>query len=457
MKRDAINFENEKIPVLFRKILIPTLLGTISMSAVTAIDGIFVGHGAGAEGVAAVNIIAPIFMIMSGIGLMVGSGCSVVASIHLSKQKNKVARLNITQALVWSSIGTALLCALSLISPEQTARLLGASDTLMPQVVGYLKWIMPSFMFQMWSTTGLFIIRLDGSPRCAMWCNITPALLNGVLDWLFIFPLGMGVVGAAIATAISYLVGGIMALTYLLFFASSLRLIPLKMSRKSMLLSLKNMGYQCKIGSSALFGEMTLAVLILVGNLVFMTYLGDAGVGAYGIVCYYAPFFFMVGNAIAQSAQPIISYNYGLARTKEMQEARKLLLATSIIIGMFVASLFITVPDFLVALFVDPHTESGQLAIQGFPYFATGIVFFILNVAITGYYQSVERIKRATLFVFLRGFVLLIPCFFLLPQLLGVKGIWLAMPLAEFTTTLLIIILYSSYMQKIKRMLAGSR
>lgn len=274
MKRDAINFENEKIPVLFRKILIPTLLGTISMSAVTAIDGIFVGHGAGAEGVAAVNIIAPIFMIMSGIGLMVGSGCSVVASIHLSKQKNMVARLNITQALVWSSIGTALLCALTLISPEQTARLLGASDTLMPQVVGYLKWIMPSFMFQMWSTTGLFIIRLDGSPRCAMWCNITPALLNGVLDWLFIFPLGMGVVGAAIATAISYLVGGIMALTYLLFFASSLRLIPLKMSWKSMLLSLRNMGYQCKIGSSALFGEMTLAVLILVGNLVFMTYLG---------------------------------------------------------------------------------------------------------------------------------------------------------------------------------------
>lgn len=450
MKRDAINFENEKIPVLFRKILIPTLLGTVSMSAVTAIDGIFVGHGAGADGVAAVNIIAPIFMLMSGIGLMMGSGCSVVASIHLSKQKTRAAQLNVTQALMGTFLATAFLCAWSLAFPLQTALLLGSSETLMPQVLGYLKWIMPSFAFQMWSTIGLFIIRLDGSPKVAMWCNITPAVLNAVLDWLFIFPLGMGVEGAAIATAISYLAGGCMALTYLFFFAETLRPVKLKMSRKSWILAMRNLWYQCKVGGSSLFGEMTLAVLILVGNLVFMKYLGDAGVGAFGIVCYYAPFFFMVGNAIAQSAQPIISYNYGLARTREMREARKLLLATAVVIGITVASLFIVMPDKLVALFVNTQTEAGQIAIKGFPYFATGIVFFILNVAITGYYQSVEQLRRATAFVFLRGFALLIPSFFLLPQVWGVKGIWLAMPMAEFTTTLLIILHASRRRSRLK-------
>ena len=450
MKRDAIDFENERIPVLFRKILIPTLLGTVSMSAVTAIDGILVGHGSGADGVAAVNIIAPIFMLMSGIGLMMRSGCSVVSSIHLSKQKIKAAQLNVTQALAGTYLGTAFLCMWSLIFPIHTARLLGASDTLMPQVLDYLMWIMPSFAFQMWSTIGLFIIRLDGSPRVAMWCNITPAVLNGVLDWVFIFPLGMGVKGAAIATAISYLVGGCMALTYLFFFAETLQPARLKLSRKSMLLTLRNLWYQCKIGGSSLLGEMTLAILILVGNLVFMKYLGDAGVGAFGIVCYYAPFFFMVGNAIAQSAQPIISYNYGLARTREMRKARKLLLSTSIVIGICVASLFIVIPEWLVTLFVDTKTEAGQIAIGGFPYFATGIVFFILNVAITGYYQSIEQLKRATSFVFLRGFALLIPSFLLLPQVWGVKGIWLAMPMAEFTTTLLII-LYAARLNKYLR------
>ena len=442
MERDAIDFEKERVPVLFRKLLIPTLLGTISISAVTAIDGIFVGHGVGADGVAAVNIVVPIYQIISGLGLMMGTGCSVVASIHLSRQNTKVAQLNISQAIILTSLLTFLLCISVLAFPTQTAGLLGASNTLMAQVVDYLQWIMPCFVFDMWSMIGLFIIRLDGSPRYAMWCNIIPAVLNAVLDWLFIFPLEMGVKGAAIATSLSIIVGGIMALVYLLFFANSLQLIPLKISKKSMMLACRNIGYQCKIGSSSLFGELTLAVLIFLGNLTFMKYLGDAGVGAFGIACYYAPFFFMVGNAVAQSAQPIISYNYGISRWKEIKEARKLLIVTSISIGIFVALLFIFIPDKLVALFVNTTNKAGQIAIEGFPYFATGIVFFILNVTIVGYYQSVEQIRRATIFVFLRGFALLLPSFILLPKLLGSKGIWLAMPLAEVTTTLLIGILF---------------
>ena len=442
MKRDAINFENDKVSVLFRKMLVPTLLGTVCLSAVTAIDGILVGHGVGSGGVAAVNIVVPIYQIMSGLGLMIGAGCSVAASIHQSRQNLKAARLNISQAIILSSLLVLMLTAVVLSFPAQVARMLGASETLMPQVLDYLRWIMPCFMFEMWSMIGLFIIRLDGAPRYAMWCNIIPSLLNAVLDWVFIFPLGMGVKGAAIATAISISLGGIMTLAYLLFFARSLKLLPLKMSRKSMMLAFRNIGYQCRIGSSSLFGELTLAVLIFIGNIVFMEYLGDTGVGAFGIACYYAPFFFMMGNSIAQSAQPIISYNYGISRWKEVREARRLLLLASVVTGVAVTLLFIFIPDKLVALFVDPTGEAGRIAIDGFPYFAAGIVFFILNVAIIGYWQSIERIKKAVLFVFLRGFALLVPCFIILPKLLGTEGIWLAMPLAELTTFILMLAFY---------------
>lgn len=442
MKRDAINFENDKVSVLFRKMLVPTLLGTVCLSAVTAIDGILVGHGVGSGGVAAVNIVVPIYQIMSGLGLMIGAGCSVAASIHRSRQNLKAARLNISQAIILSSLLVLMLTAVVLSFPAQVARMLGASETLMPQVLDYLHWIMPCFMFEMWSMIGLFIIRLDGAPRYAMWCNIIPSLLNAVLDWVFIFPLGMGVKGAAIATTISIALGGIMTLAYLLFFARSLKLLPLKMSRKSMMLAFRNIGYQCRIGSSSLFGELTLAVLIFIGNIVFMEYLGDTGVGAFGIACYYAPFFFMMGNSIAQSAQPIISYNYGISRWKEVREARRLLLLASVVTGAAVTLLFIFIPDKLVALFVDPTGEAGRIAIDGFPYFAAGIVFFILNVAIIGYWQSIERIKKAVLFVFLRGFALLVPCFIILPKLLGTEGIWLAMPLAELTTFILMLAFY---------------
>ena len=445
MKRDAIDFENGKVSFLFRKLLIPTLLGTLAMSAVTAIDGIFVGHGVGADGVAAVNIAVPMYQIMAGLGLMIGAGCSVVSSIHLSQNKIDIARINITQAIVFTSLLVFLMTFAVLSFPTQFAYLLGSSDTLLPQVTDYLEWIMPSYLFQMWSMIGLFIIRLDGSPKYAMWCNIIPAALNAILDWLFIFPLNMGVKGAAIATSISIIVGGLMALAYLLCFAKDLRLVRLKTSRKSIMLTLRNIGYQCKIGSSTMLGELTLAVLIFVGNLVFMHYLGDNGVAAFGIACYYTPFSFSVGNAIAESAQPIISYNYGIERWKHIRESRNLLLGTSVICGGIVTLLFVFTPYILVGLFVDTDSTAGQLAIKGFPLYAIGVIFFILNVAVTGYYQSIERIGISTTYVFLRGFALLIPCFIILPKLMGTNGIWLAMPTAEIITLLFMgIILYCS-------------
>lgn len=438
MAKDEIDFKNTNVSTLYRKLLIPTLLGTLSMSAMTAIDGIFVGHGVGSDGVAAVNIISPVYQVFSGIGLMLGAGCSVVVSIHMARQKMKVARMNLTQALLCSTLLTAIVCVFAMLFPEASARLLGASETLLPQASDYLFWIMPSYMFQMWSLIGLFIIRLDGAPNVAMWCNVVSALMNIVLDWVMIFPLGWGVKGAAIATSISIMTGGIIALSYLLFYANILKPVLPKLSRKGLCLSLRNIGYHCRIGAPSFFGEMTLAVLIFMGNLMFMKYLGDDGVAAFGIACYYTPFFFNIGNAVAQSAQPIISYNYGISRWDCVAKARKLLLVTSLFCGIAVMALFLFVPHLLVALFLSSESSAAQIAQDGLPYYAIGIPFFILNVAIVGYCQSIERMKAAMSFVFLRGIGLLIPAFLLCPLLLGTEGIWLSMPLAEILTLAII-------------------
>lgn len=449
MKRDVIDFENGEVSTLFRRLLIPTLLGTLAMSAMTAIDGIIVGHGVGAIGVAAVNIVVPIYQIMSGLALMVGAGCSVVASIHLSQGRLKVARLNVTQALLFAATVAALIVGLIAIFPVHTARILGASDTLLPHVLKYMLWLLPSFVFEMFGIIGLFVIRLDGAPRYAMWCNIVPAVLNALLDWLFIFPLGMGVEGASIATSLCITLGGIMSLVYLLNGRNNLHMVLPKWSIKSLRLSLRNVGYQCRIGFSSLMGELSLAVLIFVGNIIFMRYLGDDGVGAFGIACYYTPFFFMVGNAIAQSAQPIISYNYGAERWNLVREVRSMLLRTSLAVGVVVAILFVAIPRTLVGLFVDVDSAAGMLAIEGFPYYATGVVFFILNVAIIGYYQSIERTRQATLLVLLRGLIFVLPCFMLLPKMFGISGIWLAMPVSETLT--LAVVLIMSFVARTKR------
>lgn len=300
-------------------------------------------------------------------------------------------------------------------------------------------WFVPSWVFQIWITVSLFLIRLDGSPRLAMLCSLVSAVINVVLDWLFIFPLGWGVMGAAFATSISIIVGGVMAIVYLLFYARRLRLYLPKLSYKSLRLTIRNLDYQCRIGFSALLGEATLAVLMFVGNQVFMSYLGDDGVGAFGIACYYIPFVFMVGNAIAQSAQSIISYNFGLGYQDRVTGTERIALLTAVVCGAVVTLVFTVYPDLLVGLFVNPENEAARIAINGFPYFSAGFVCFVVNIAAVGYFQSIERIRPAIVFASLRGAVFLIPSFILLPELLEVAGIWLALPFSEFLTSMAVL------------------
>lgn len=442
MKRDAIELSTLNVFTLFRKYFIPTLFGMLSMAAVTAIDGIFVGQGVGSDGIAAVNISIPLLMLFTGVGLMIGAGCSVVASIQLSKRKYKAARINVTQALLFAAIIAAIPTFLVMMYPEKTVKLLGSSEFLLPMAIDYLFWFVPSWIFQIWISISLFVIRLDGAPKLAMICSLSSAILNIILDWLFIFPFGMGVKGAAVATSISLIVGGLIAIIYLLFYARNLRLYPIKISFKSLRLFVRNIGYQCHIGSSALLAEATLATLMFMGNQIFMKYLGENGVGAFGIACYYIPFVFMVGNAIAQSAQPIISYNFGLGYQKRVQTTEKIALMTSLICGIIITSLFTFCPHVLVWLFINADSAASRIAIEGFSYFSIGFIFFIINLSIIGYYQSVERIKPATFFALLRGFIFLIPCFILLPKAIGINGIWLALSLSEILTAFAIIIFY---------------
>ena len=188
----------------------------------------------------------------------------------------------------------------------------------------------------------------------------------------------LGVMGAAFATSISIMAGGLVAMVYLLFYARHLRLQPLKWSVKSLRLSVRNIGYQCRIGSSALLGEATLAVLMFVGNQAFMSYLGDDGVGAFGIACYYIPFVFMVGNAIAQSAQPIISYNFGLGYKERVMAAERIALLTAVVCGVVATVAFTVYPYLLVGLFISLDSEAAKIAITRFsPILQAALSFFI--------------------------------------------------------------------------------
>jgi len=447
MKQATLDFGTASVATLFRQIFFPTLLGMLSVSAVTAIDGIFVGHGVGSDGIAAINICIPLLMALTGVGLMVGMGCSVVASIHLSHGKPMVARASMTQALLAVAMVGVAVMAVIMSSPQAVARLLGSSEHLQRLTVEYLVWFAPSLVCELLLAVAQFALRLDGAPRLAAWCNVVCAAANIALDWLFIFPLEWGLMGAALATTLSCLLGTAMALAYLCFFARTLRLCPLRLSRRGVAFFLGDMDRQCQLGFSALLGETTMAVLMFMGNHVFMRYLGDDGVGAFGISCYYLPFVFMIGNSIAQSAQPIISYNYGIREGKRVGEALRVSLVAAVACGMVSTVAFVLCPSLLVRLFLPLDNAAAEIAVAGLPYYGMGFIFFVLNLAVIGYYQSIERTRRATAFALLRGFVFLVPSFVLLPRLLGVAGIWLSMPLSELAT--LVVILFASLPKRV--------
>lgn len=324
--KDSIDFGSMEIPKLFRKLLIPTVLGMVFSAVFVITDGIFVGRGIGSDALAAVNITAPLFLISTGVGLMFGVGASVVASIHLAQGKVKAARINVTQAVAVSSLLLAAYSFLITSCAREVALLLGSSERLLPLAVEYMHWFAPFLPFSALLSSGMFFIRLDGSPNYAMLCNAVPAVINIVLDYVFIFILGWGMTGAALATSLGYIVGAGMILGYLGRRRNVVRLCRVKTSCKSMRLTLRNVGYMCRLGLSTFLCEGAIAMMMFAGNYVFIRYLGEDGVAAFSIACYFFPIIFMVYNAIGQSAQPILSYNFGAGNGARVRKAFRLAL-----------------------------------------------------------------------------------------------------------------------------------
>lgn len=436
--RESIDFGHMNISRLFRKLLIPTVLGMVFSAVFVITDGIFVGKGIGSDALAAVNITAPLFMITTGIGLMFGVGASVTASILLSQGKIKTANINITQALGISTLLILVMSAVCLTSLEPIGRLLGSSERLLPDVIEYMKWYVPFLVFYLLLTAGMFFIRLDGSPNYAMLCNAVAAVTNVILDYIFIFRFGWGLMGAAFATSLGTSVGGVMTLLYLMYFSHNLRLRRIKISCKSLQLTCRNIGHMIKLGSSAFISEASIACMMFLGNYVFIRYLEEEGVAAFSIACYFFPIIFMIYNAIAQSGQPIISYNFGIRNQDRISRTVRLMIKTALTCGICFFIFTALFSRQIVALFIDESYAAYHIAVKGLPYFAFGFIFFALNMVGIGYYQSIEKAHRATIVTLLRGIVFMSVGFFLLPLLWGIKGIWLAVPSAELLTLLFI-------------------
>ena len=246
--KDSIDFGSMEIPKLFRKLLIPTVLGMVFSAVFVITDGIFVGQGIGSDALAAVNITAPLFL-----------------------------------AVLWGVV--------CLFAP-QVAVWLGSSERLLPLAVEYMYWFLPFLVFSALLSSGMFFVRLDGSPNYAMLCNAIPAVVNILLDYVFIFILKWGMMGAALATSLGYILGAGMIVVYLSRRRNVIHFCRVKLSKKSMRLTWRNVKYMCHLGVSTFLCEAAIACMMFAGNYVFIHYLGEDGVAAFSIACYFFPIIF---------------------------------------------------------------------------------------------------------------------------------------------------------------------
>lgn len=438
--RDALDFGTMNVPRLFVKLFIPTLMGLIFSAILNLADGIFVGKGVGSDALASVNVAAPIFLVSTGIALLFATGVSIVAAVHLAQDKKKAASINVTQAFTVSAFILLLFSLAIFFFPSQLCYLFGGTERLEPYVVTYLRGVSPVPVLTALMMVGMFVIRLDGSPKYAMMCNVCSSLLNIALDWYFVFPLHMGIFGAAIATSISLAVAVVGNLFYMAFLSRNVHWHKPKFTRTSIGLTIRNVGYMAKLGLSTFIGETAIVCMLIVGNFVFIKYLHEDGVAAYSVACYLFPLVFMFGNSIAQSSLPIVSYNYGQKNEERIRKAFRLTVGLAVVLGLLITVFCLIESDTLISLFLNEGTVAYQIGCKGFPYFTLGFLFFTLNVVFIGFYQSVEQAKRATLWMMLRGVIFVIPSFILLPMMLGDKGLWLAVPLSEMLTFVVILL-----------------
>lgn len=193
-----------------------------------------------------------------------------------------------------------------------------------------------------------------------------------------------------------------------------------------------------KLFIPTLFGLVSSSILEMADG-IFVDYLEEDGVAAYGVACYLCPFVLMFGGAIAQSSLPIVSYNYGQKNLERINKVFRLSVGLAPVLAVTITTVFFTEADTLMSLFFNTDTEAYRIGCEGFPYFTLSFLFLTLNVVFIGLYQSIERTRYAIVWMLLRGVVFVIPCFVFQPMIMGVKGLWLAIPMSEVLTFALIV------------------
>ena len=415
----------ERIGNLFLKYVSANVLGMIGYSCYILADTFFIARGIGADALAALNLVLPAYSLMNGTGLMIGMGAASRYTISSTKPEGTLHRTIFTQALYLAAFAAVIFSSGGIFLPDRIAAVLGANADTIGYATDYIRILLIFSPLFLGNNLLLSFVRNDGAPRLSMTGMIVGSLTNIVLDYVFIYPLGMGMTGAALATATAPVIS--MLIMSVHFIKKTNHFLPV-LTR----LSLVRWGDICTLGVSSLVTELSSGVVIIVFNYLILGLNGNTGVAAYGILANIALVLVSIYTGIGQGVQPIVSRYAGKDGEEQRRSLRRYALITSLSFALLSYLLIAVFAVPLAELFNREHDPIlTDIASNGMRIYFVSLFFSGINIVAAAFLSSADRPKQAFVISILRGFVLIIPVAWILSVLFGLTGIWMAVPVTE--------------------------
>ncbi len=436
----------------FRK----TILRYISLNVVSMIglslyilaDTFFVANGVGSNGIVALNIALPAYSFVNGVGLLLGMGAATRFSIAMGEGQQERGSRIFTQAAGLGACATAVFTLIGICFSQPIVELLGASGEIIPLAKEYLQTTLCFSGAFIFNDLLICFVRNDKKPHLSTAAMLTASMSNIVLDYIFVFPLGMGMFGAAFATGIAPLLSLCVLSTHFFKKHNHFRLVrcrPRWGEIRPLLLA----------GVPSFVTEFSSGVVLLLFNRIILALAGNTGVGAYGIITNIALVFLALFNGIGQGIQPLASLCYGAGEHKKIRQILRYGWGIAIVFGSLFYLSGLLFPEQMTAAFNrDGGIELTQIAVAGIRIYFTAFFMMGLNIVSASLFACVAQPRQAALLSVMRGFGAVIPLVLLLSSLFGLTGVWMTIPVAEALTLLLNLCFLVFYFRRKKALLS---
>ena len=437
--------ERNQLYKTFFKYVSLNVISMIGFSAFILADTFFIANGIGKDGLVSLNLVIPAYTVVYAMSLLLGTGVGTVYSIYRGEKKPKRGNEVFTQMMILGVFIGLLFTIIGLLFPDEIVMLLGAEGHLVEMSRDYTYTVFNFSMAFMVNSILVSMVRNDGHPRLAMIAMMTGSLSNILLDYIFIYPLGMGMFGAALATGIAPILSILVMMPFFLkkkhhFRFVKTRLRPLEIRKV------------VSIGIPTFITELSSGLVILLFNLVILHYIGEIGVAAYGIIANLALILIAIFSGVGQGIQPIISFNHGQKNQENVRRTLNLGILFSAALALFLYGIFIGNADGIIRAFnSENNLELHRLAKEGMRIYFTSFLFAGINITIISYFSAKAKPRPSFIVSLLRGILLIPPVLLFLAGAMGITGVWITIPLVELLTLLIsLTLLYMERRNKVQ-------